>query len=338
MKKINFITAIREAQIEEMDRDESVIILGEDVAAAGGPFGCTKGILDKFGENRAFDTPLSECAIIGTSIGSAAFGFRPVTEIMFMDFVMAGGAMGQIVNQMAKLPFLGDFQIKLPIVVRMPIGTRHPVISMGAHHGQSLEAWFMHTPGLKVAIPSNAYEAKGLLKTAIRDDNPVIFLEHKIMYFSSSKKLKDYKIDSEIPDDEYTIPFGKANVVKKGKDLTVVATMFMLHKAIKVSNELEKAGISLEIIDPRTLVPFDYKTIVKSVEKTKKLLVVSEDCITGGVASEICSRVAEVDFGFPIRVSRVSSKDIPYLYSPAYEEFILPNEEDIKNKILRILK
>ena len=182
MKKINFITAIREALSEEMSRDESVIILGEDVGKAGGVFGCTKGIFEKFGEKRVFDTPISECAIIGTSIGLAAFGFRPVPEIMFVDFVMAGGALNQILNQMAKLPYIGGYQIKLPIVVRMNTGSRFPVVSMGAHHGQSFESFFMHVPGLKVVVPSNAYEAKGLLKTAIRDDNPVIFLEHKLFY------------------------------------------------------------------------------------------------------------------------------------------------------------
>jgi len=337
MRKINFITAIREAHMEEMSRDESVIILGEDVAGTGGPFGCTKGILEKFGENRAFDTPLSECAIIGAAIGVAAFGFRPVAEIMFMDFVMAGGAMGLIVNQMAKLPFLGDFQIKLPIVVRMPIGTRYPVISMGAHHAQSWETWFMHVPGLKVVAPSNPYEAKGLLKTAIRDDNPVMFLEPKVMYFSASKRLKEYQIDSEVPDDDYTIPFGEANIVREGKDITVVATMMMLQKVLRVLNDLDKEGISVELIDPRTLVPFDEQTIIKSVEKTRKLLVVSEDCITAGVASDICARIAEIDYGYPIKVSRLSGKDIPMLYSPAYENYIIPNEDDIKSKIVGVL-
>ena len=339
-KRLSLAEAIRQALSEEMERDERVIVFGEDVGKYGGVFGCTRGLYEKFGKDRVKDTPLSEGGIVGAAVGAAAAGLKPVAEIMFVDLVPVGGAMNQIVNQLAVLPYSGGGQIKLPVVIRMPCGSRYPMAATGPHHAQSLEAWFMHTPGLKVVIPSNPYDAKGLFKTAIRDDSPVIFFEHRMLYSARHKVMEKYvNVLSEVPDEEYTIPFGQAIVVRPGRDVTIVATMMMVHKAIAAATELEKEGISAEIIDPRTLVPFDKQRVLESVKKTKKVVIVSEDRKTAGVASEIAAIVAEEAFSYlDVPVRRVSALDIPVPYTHALEEIFLPQELNIIEAVRSIVK
>jgi len=324
--------AVREALYEEMKRDGRVLLIGEDIGKYGGIYGCTKGLYDEFGGERVRDAPISEGAIIGAAIGAAATGMRPMAEIMYVDWVAAGGAMEQIFNQLAKIPYIGAGQTKLPVVVRMACGSRYPAVSNGPHHNQCLEAWFVHIPGLRVAAPSTPYDAKGLLKTAIRDDNPTIFFEHKLLYYARHKLVGGLypSMVSHVPEEEYLIPFGKADVKRDGEDVTVVATMAMVHKALKAAEGLSKQGISVEIIDPRTLVPLDKQTIVDSIKKTGRAIVTSEDWKTCGVAAEITSVIIEEAFDYldaPVR--RVSALDLPLSYSHVLEGAVLPHEEDI---------
>lgn len=339
MPKLSIVEVVRHTIAEEMERDEKIVVFGEDVARYGGCFGCTKGLYERFGGDRVKDTPISEGAIIGAAIGAAAAGLRPVIEIMFVDLVPVGGAINQIVNQLGTIPYIGAGQIKLPVTIRMACGSRYPMSATGAHHAQSLEAWFMHSPGIKVVIPSNPYDAKGLLKTSIRDDDPVIFFEHRMLYSAKHPCMKNYpEVLSEIPEEEYTIPLGKARIVRSGKDVTIVATMMMVHKAEVAARELEKEGIDVEVIDPRTLVPFDKETVLESVKKTKKLVVVSEDRKKAGVASEIMAIVMEEGFSFlDAPVKRVSALDIPVPYTPVLEKYYLPKEEDIIKTVQEIV-
>ncbi|MCK4933828.1 alpha-ketoacid dehydrogenase subunit beta, partial [Candidatus Bathyarchaeota archaeon] len=268
MKEITYREALREALLEEMQRDKTVFLLGEDIGQYWeGAFKVTKGLAEKFGIERVRDTPISESAIIGASVGAAITGMRPVAEIMFGDLMTL--AMDQIANQAAKIRYMFGGQAKIPLVIRTPFGGG---VNIAAHHSQSLEAWFMHIPGLYVVVPSTPYDAKGLLKTAIRDDNPVIFCEHKLLY----------PIKGLIPDEEFTIAFGSADVKREGTDVTIVATMFMVHEALKAAETLGKENLSVEVVDPRTLVPLDKKAILRSVKKTGHLVIVTEDCRTAG--------------------------------------------------------
>jgi pyruvate/2-oxoglutarate/acetoin dehydrogenase E1 component len=340
-RKLDFSEAINEALHQEMTRDKSVIVFGEDVGLFGGIFGCTKGLQEKFGKERVRDTPVSEAAIIGAAIGAALGGMRPVAEIEFMDFIGCGGAMDQIFNQLAKTRYMFGGAMRVPVVVRIPSGSRYPIACGAAQHSQSLEAWFMHVPGLKIAIPSNPYDAKGLLLTAIRSDDPVLFIEHKLLYYARRMPSLRDKYDSmihDVPEEEYTIPFGKAEVKKDGEDVTVVATMMMLHKSIKVANELAKKGIDVEVIDPRTLVPFDKSSIINSIKKTGRVVVASEDCKTAGVAAEITSIIMDEAFDYlDAPVKRVSALDVPVPYSPVLEELVIPQERDINTAIKEIV-
>ena len=333
MVEMDCAEAIRTALTEEMERDETVVVFGEDVAKIGGLFGCTLGLLEKFGEKRVRDTPISEGAIIGAAIGAALGGLRPVAEIEFMDFIGCGGAMDQICNQLAKIRYMFGGSMKVPVVIRTPCGSRYPVACGAAQHSQSLEAWFMHVPGLKVVTPSTPYDAKGLLITAIRDDDPVLFIEHKLMYYARRMPTLRDKYPSMIcyvPEEEYTIPFGEAEVKKEGEDVTVIATMMMVHKALNAAKELAKQGINIEIIDPRTLVPLDKRTIIDSVKKTGRAVVVSEDCRTCGVAAEIASIIMEEAFDYlDAPIKRVSALDVPIPYSPVLEAVAIPQEHNI---------
>ena len=324
MRKITYREALKEALREEMHRDATVFLLGEDVGRYwGGAFKVTDGLAGEFGDERVRDTPISESAIIGTAVGAAITGMRPVAEIMFGDLTAL--AMDQIANQAAKISYMFGGQAKCPLVIRTPFGAG---VNIAAHHSQSLEAWFMHVPGLHVAVPSTPYDAKGLLKTAIRGDNPVFFCEHKLLY----------PIEGEVPEKEYTIPFGVADVKREGADVTVVATMYMVHKALNASADLEKEGVSVEVVDPRTLTPLDKHAIINSVKKTGRLVIVSEDCKTAGVSAEIAAIAAEeaIDY-LDAPIKRVAEPDTPIPFSPPLEQYVIPNEKAIIKAVKEVV-
>lgn len=323
MRKITYKEALREALREEMRRDPTVFLLGEDIGRHwGGAFKVTKGLAEEFGDERVRDTPISESAIIGAAVGAAITGTRPVAEIMFGDLTAL--AMDQIANQAAKIHYMFGGQVKVPLVIRTPFGAG---VNIAAHHSQSLEAWFMHVPGLYVAVPSTPYDAKGLLKTAIRGSNPVFFCEHKLLY----------PMEDEVPETEYTVPFGVADMKREGSDVTIVATLYMVHKALNAAKELEAEGISVEVVDPRTLAPLDKHTIIGSVKKTGRLVVVSEDCKTAGVSAEIAAVVAEeaIDY-LDAPIKRVAEPDTPIPFSPPLEQYVIPNEKSIIKAVKEI--
>jgi len=325
MREITYRDSLREALLEEMQRDKTVFLLGEDIGRYWeGAFKVTKDLAKEFGDERVRDTPISESAIIGAAVGAAITGMRPVAEIMFGDLTTL--AMDQIANQAAKIRYMFGGQAKVPLVIRTPFGGG---VNIAAHHSQSLEAWFMHVPGLFVAVPSTPYDAKGLLKTAIRGDNPVVFCEHKLLY----------PIKGLIPEEDYTIPFGTADIKREGEDVTVVATMFMVHKALEAAKTLEKEGLSVEVVDPRTLVPLDKEVIISSVKKTGRLVVVSEDCKTAGVTAEIAAVVAEeaIDY-LDAPIKRVAEPDTPIPFSPPLEKYVIPDEKTIIKAVKKIVQ
>ena len=333
------VQALNRALREEMDRDERVVLLGEDIGVFEGSYRVTEGLYQRYGESRVKDTPISEIAIIGAALGAALTGLRPVAEIQFNDFLTCG--MDQLCNQAAKIRFMLGGQVKVPLVVRAPYGAT----GRGAQHSQSLEAWFVHTPGLKVVMPPTPYDAKGLLKTAIRDDNPVVFLEHKLLYGATSPGGKAASAVDDLdetftpaPDEEYLIPFGAADVKRPGTDVTVVATGIMLHKAIRAAKQLEESGVSCEVIDPRTLVPLDRETIIDSVKKTGRLVVVSEDVRSCGVTAEVAALVAEEALYYldaPIR--RVAVPDTPIPFAPVMERAVIPQVDDILEAVQSVV-
>ena len=323
MRKVTYKEALREALREEMRRDPTVFLLGEDIGRYwGGAFKVTKGLVEEFGDERVRDTPISESAIIGAAVGAAITGTRPVAEIMFGDLTAL--AMDQIANQAAKIHYMFGGQVEVPLVIRTPFGAG---VNIAAHHSQSLEAWFLHVPGLYVAVPSTPYDAKGLLKTAIRGSNPVFFCEHKLLY----------PIEGQVPEEEYTAPFGVADVKREGSDVTIVATLYMVHKALNAAEELEAEGINVEVVDPRTLAPLDKQTIIGSVKKTGRLVVVSEDCKTAGVSAEIVAVVAEeaIDY-LDAPIKRVAEPDTPIPFSPPLEQYVIPNEKSIIKAVREI--
>jgi pyruvate dehydrogenase E1 component beta subunit len=324
MAKMTYRDALREALREEMRRDPSVFLLGEDIGRYwGGAFKVTDGLAEEFGDERVRDTPISESAIIGTAVGAAITGMRPVAEIMFGDLTAL--AMDQIANQAAKIRYMFGGQAKCPLVIRTPFGAG---VNIASHHSQSLEAWFMHVPGLFVAAPSTPYDAKGLLKSAIRGNNPVFFCEHKLLY----------PVEGEVPKEEYTVPFGVAEVKMEGSDATIVATSYMVHKALEASKALEKEGISVEVVDPRTLTPLDKQAIVKSVRKTGRLIVVSEDCKTAGVSAEIAAVVAEEALDYlDAPIKRLAEPDTPIPFSPSLEQYVIPNEKAIVKAVKEVV-
>ena len=312
-----------------MRRDERVILLGEDIGVEGGfggAFTVTLGLSEEFGHYRVIDTPISEAAIAGVATGAALGGLRPVADVQYGDFLFL--AMDQLANNAAKLRFMSGGKLTVPLVFRAPVGAT----TRGSQHGQSLEAFFMHVPGLKVACPSNPYDAKGLLKTAIRDDNPVIFFEHKLLYGSKGarKEKGGVQVLGAVPEEEYLIPFGQAKVVRPGGDVTLVANLLMVHKSMQAAKTLAGQGIEAEVIDVRTLVPFDWGTVFESVQKTGKLIVVEEDNLTGGWGAEVAARVADTCIGYldgPIR--RVAAPDTPVPFAPVMENFYVPSVENI---------
>jgi pyruvate dehydrogenase E1 component beta subunit len=324
MRRITYREALREALREEMQRDSRVFLLGEDIGRYwGGAFKVTEGLAEEFGDERVRDTPISESAIIGVAVGAAITGMRPVAEIMFGDLTAL--AMDQIANQAAKIHYMFGGQAYCPMVIRTPFGAG---VNIAAHHSQSLEAWFMHVPGLYVAVPSTPYDAKGLLKSAIRGRNPVLFCEHKLLY----------PVEGEVPEEEYTVPFGVADIKREGTDVTVVATLYMVHKALKAAEKLEDEGINVEVVDPRTLTPLDKQAIIKSVRKTGRIVIVSEDCKTAGVSAEIAAVVSEEALDYldaPIR--RVAEPDTPIPFSPPLEQYVIPNEEAIIKAVREVV-
>ena len=319
VKKITYAQAVAEAIDEEMQRDKNVILLGEDVGILGGNFKATVGLYEKYGEWRVRDTPISENSFTGLGLGAALTGLRPIVEIMFSDFLMLAG--DQIVNQIAKIRYMSGGQAKVPLTIRTTLGAGR---STAAQHSQSLQAIVSHIPGLKIVMPSSAAEAKGLLKTAIRDNNPVIFFEHKMEY------NKIY----EVPEEEYTIPFGIANILKEGKDITIVGTSTQSLKALQAAEDLSKEGIDGEIIDPRTLVPLDRDTIIESVKKTGRLLIVDEGYKRCGVAAEIAMSVLkDVFYYLNAPIERLTTANVPIPFSPALEFPLIPDEKKIYQKV-----
>lgn len=317
MRELTYSQALNEALREEMERDPLVFVFGEDVAQRGGIFGVTKGLRDLFGGQRVRDTPISEAAIAGAAVGAALTGTRPVAEIMYVDFMPI--AMDQLINQAAKLRYMFGGKAKVPMVIRTQQGGYR---NNAAQHSQNLEAWFTHIPGLKVVMPSTPYDAKGLLRTAIRDDNPVIFLEHKNLYFRKGP----------VPEEEYSVPFGMADIKREGRDLTIVALAEMVHKSLTAAETLAQEGISAEVIDPRTLVPLDLNTILESVKKTGRLVIVQEAHRRGGVGADLGIQVQEAVFDYlDAPIARVAAKDVPIPYNEALERFVLPSETDIVN-------
>jgi len=324
MREITYAQALNEALRECMKEDERVILLGEDIGKYGGIFQVTAGLLDEFGDKRVIDTPISEAAFVGASVGAALTGMRPVAEIMFIDFTTV--CMDMTINQMAKMHYMFGGRGKVPMVLRTNIGAGR---GAAAQHSQSFHALYVHIPGLLVAAPSTPYDAKGLLTEAIKNENPVIFVEHKKLYVEKGP----------VPEESYSIPFGKADIKREGKDLTIVATHALVLRSLRAAEEVAKEGIDVEIIDPRTLTPLDKDTILKSVEKTGRLLVADEGHKTCGVAAEISAIVAEEGiYSLRAPVQRVCSPDTPVPFSPPLEQSYIPDEKNLIPAIRRLME
>ena len=316
MREITYVEAVREALAQKMEADSRVFLIGEDVGVYGGAFGASAGLLEKFGDQRIIDTPISEAGIAGACVGAALTGMRPVGEIQFMDFITL--SMEQLVLQAAKIRFMFGGKAKVPFVLRTPAGSG---TGAAAQHSESLENWFVHVPGLKVVMPSNPYDVKGLLIAAIEDDNPVIFIEHKLLY----------KTKGPVPEEMYTVPLSQSKVVRQGKDLTVIATSVMVNRALQAAEQLSAEGIEIEVIDPRTLRPLDDEPIITSVIKTGRALVVHEAVQTGGFGGEIVARIVDSEaFDYleaPIR--RLAGLEIPIPYNRNLEYHTVPQVENI---------
>jgi len=323
MPEITFVESLRMTLKEEMQRDPSLMLIGEDIGRYGGIFGVTKGLLEEFGPHRVRSTPISESAIIGSALGAAMTGIRTVAEIMYIDFTTC--AMDQIVNQVAKMRYMSGGKAKIPLVIRTQGGGGR---GNAAQHSQSLEALFYHIPGLKIVMPSTPHDARGLLKTAIQDDNPVMFIEHKLLYATKGF----------VPNEEYLIPFGQADIKRKGKDVTVVAISYMVIKALKAADRLAGEGIEAEVIDPRTLVPLDLETLLQSVRRTNRVVVVHEGCRRGGIGAEIASQIQEEAFDYlDAPIQRVGALSVPIPYSEPLENAVIPGEEDIIKAVKKLL-
>lgn len=326
MREVTYGEAVREALAEEMRRDKMVALIGEDVGPYGGNFGILKGLWEEFGEERVRDTPISEVAIVGAGLGAALTGMRPVVEIMFCDFMGVAG--DQLLNQVAKIRYMFGGQVEVPLTIRTTLGGGR---SSAAQHSQSLHAIICHVPGIKVVVPGTHEDAKGLLKAAIRDNNPVMVFEHKMMY---NKK-------GFIPEGEYVTPLGQAAVRREGKDLTIVAISSMVYESMALAEELSaKEGIEIEVVDPRTLVPLDEETIINSVRKTGRLVVADEGHETCGFAAEIIRRVVKVGGAFdyldaPIEV--VGTRDVPVPFSPPLENYVIPSKARIEEAVRKVL-
>jgi pyruvate dehydrogenase E1 component beta subunit len=325
MREISYAEAVREAMAQEMERDRRVFLIGEDVGKYGGAFGVSFGLLEQFGSERVVDTPITELGIAGAATGAALIGMRPIAEIMFMDFMTL--ASEQLVNQAAKLRFMFGGNATVPLVLRTPAGSGTGAAS---HHSQSLENWFVHVPGLKVVMPSTPYDVKGLLIASIRDNNPVVFVEHKLLY----------KVKGPVPEEPYTVPLASAEVKRAGRDLTIVAYSIMVPRALQAAEQLAAEGIEVEVVDPRTLKPLDAATIVQSVKKTGRVLIVHEAARTGGFGGELAAVIAESEaFGYldgPI--VRLAGRDMPIPYNRNLETHTVPQTSDVVAKARQLAK
>jgi pyruvate dehydrogenase E1 component beta subunit len=325
MREITYLEAVREAMTQEMERDERVFLIGEDIGEYGGAFQVSYGMLEQFGPDRILDTPITELGLTGAAVGAALIGMRPIAEIMFMDFTTL--ASEQLVNQAAKLRFMFGGNATVPMVLRTPAGSG---TGAAEHHSQSFENWFTHIPGLKVVMPSTPYDVKGLLISSIRDDNAVVFVEHKLLY----------KVKGPVPEEPYTIPLGKADIKREGTDLTIVATSIMVQRSLQAAEELEKEGINVEVVDPRTLRPLDTETVVGSVKKTGKVLIVHEAVKTSGFGAELAAVIAESEaFGYlEAPIIRLAGREVPIPYNRTLEYHSVPQVEDIVDKARELVK
>lgn len=331
-RELTIVQALREAIREEMNLDDDVFVLGEDIRI-GGSFLFTLGLLDEFGPERVLNTPISEAGFVGLAIGAAIQGMRPVIDFQYGDFLFT--AFDQIVQQCTKLRYMSGGQVKIPLVFQMPTGAS----GRGAQHANNMESFFFHIPGIKIITPATPYDAKGLFKSAIRDDNPVLFCVHKHLYGSKGRLLIESSVSHKpVPEEEYLIPLGVSDVKRAGSDITIVANSLMLHRAMNVADALSKDNISVEVIDPRSLVPLDMDPILESVEKTGRLVIVEESNMRGGWGAEVAAQVADRAIGYldaPIR--RVASPDTPIPFSPVLESAVVPDEEKIRAAVLELM-
>jgi len=315
MAEITFRDALRQAIREEMLRDESVFLMGEDIGVYGGCFQVTKGLLEEFGPERVMDTPISESGFVGAAVGAAVMGMRPIVELQFADFIAI--ALDQLINSAAKMRYMHGGRASVPMVVRMPFGAGR---TAGVHHSQSPEAWALNAPGLKIVMPSTPADAKALLKTSIRDPNPVLFFENKLLY----------GVKGEVPDGDHLMPMGRARAARTGTDVTVVALGLMVREALQAAEKLASENIEVEVLDPCTLRPLDIDTIVESVMKTMRLVIVHEAPQFGGVGAEIAAQIAKEAFGYlDAPIERVAAPETPVPFNPILEEFYMPNADDI---------
>ena len=324
VKTITMREAIVEALNEEMERDEKTVLFGEDVGKFGGINAITKGLYEKFGGKRVFDTPIAETTIVGAALGMAITGLRPIPELQFGDFV--GIAFDEVFNKLGKWRFMHGGQMEVPVTLRLPVGIAG---GAGPEHSQSPQALFMHAPGVKIAIPSTPYDAKGMLKTAIRDNNAVLFFEHKMLY----------AVKGEVPEEEYLIPLGKADVKREGKDVTIIATALQVQTSLSAAEKLAKLGVEAEVVDPRTLAPLDMETILNSVRKTGRVLIVHEEPKTGGCGAEIAAQISEQAlFDLQAPIKRLGSPDVPIAQSIYLEQFYIPSEEQIIEAVKELME
>lgn len=331
-RRLTIGAALREAIAEEMRRDQSVFLIGEDIGIPGGfggAFGVYLGLADEFGHERVIDTPISEKAIAGAAVGAALMGMRPIADMQYADFLFE--CMDELVNQAAKMRYMSGGKLTVPMVMRAPVGTTN----RGAQHGQCPESYFVHVPGLKVVCVSDAYHAKGLLKSAVRDDNPVLIFEHKLLYGSKGREgAGGLDLTAEVPEDDYVTPIGKAVVKRPGSDVTIVATHVSLYRALAAAERLETQGIDCEVIDPLSLVPLDTDTLWASVAKTGRLLIAHEDTLTGGWGAEVAARAAdECFYSLEAPVRRVATFDVPLAFAPVMEQAVVPSVERISDAV-----
>jgi pyruvate/2-oxoglutarate/acetoin dehydrogenase E1 component len=336
-RRLTIGEALREAIAEEMRRDESVFLIGEDIGVPGGfggAFGVYLGLPEEFGHTRIIDTPISEKAVLGAAIGAAMMGMRPIADLQYGDFIYC--CMDEFANEAPKIRYMSGGKLKIPLVFRAPVGATR----RGAQHGQSPETLAMHIPGWKVVCVSDAYDAKGLLKTAVRDDNPVVIFEHKLLYGSKGREQAGgFDLTCPVPQEEYTIPFGQAKIRRAGSHVTVVATHMMLYRALVAAETLAQEGIEVEVIDPRTLVPLDKETILNSVVKTGRLVTAHEDNLTAGWGAEVAALAAsECFYNLEAPIQRVASYDVPIPFAPVMEDYVVPSVERIIKAIRATLQ
>jgi pyruvate dehydrogenase E1 component beta subunit len=337
MTQMSIAEAIRQGIREEMQRDPRVFCIGEDIGIPGGfggAFTVTLGLSDEFGHERILDTPISELGLAGVAVGAAMAGLRPIADVQYSDFLFL--AMDQLVNNAAKMTYMSGGTVKVPMVLRVPVGAT----SRGAQHAQSMEAFFTHVPGLKAVAPSTAYDAKGLLKSAVRDDNPVLVFEHKLLYGSKGPRSERGALSpvGEVPDDDYLVPIGRGIIRRQGRDITVVGKLLTVYRALAAAEQLALDGIEAEVIDPRTLVPLDRELILESVCKTGRLVIVEEDNLTGGWAADLAAIVADEAFDWlDAPIKRVSAPDTPVPFAPVMEQFYVPSAGRVVEAVKSLL-